>query len=117
MEPDVIAILKKTAEYIAVAQPELDKAERIRAVFAKRAQSTAAVLVNRGLLLPQQEQAFATKLAQNPEQIFELATDLAQRASPNSLGQPSGVKFAGHDAGGKVDAFVEVYLPEKSGRG
>lgn len=88
----------KTVQYIEDVEPKLAKlaeAEASKAAFAARATKAASVLVERGILAKTQESEFVDKVAEAPEQVFDVIEKMAREIGPSSLGTDTDMKVAG----------------------
>lgn len=96
MDANTEAILKKTAEYIAVTQPLLDKQNENRSSFLKRANQVAGVLANRGVISRDKIDAFVDKIAadESGNEVWNLVEKLADCLSVDDLGSVSPEKMA-----------------------
>ena len=89
--------LKKAADYVADAQPQLDAFEAKKAEFAKRAEQTAAILVNRGILNESKQADFLSKCAEDSRFALGFLEKLATCVGADNIGSPSGIKAAAGD--------------------
>jgi hypothetical protein len=108
MEQQVKEILEKTASYIELTQTELDKQNKLREAFLKRAHQVAGVLANKGLISHDAVNAFVDKVAANESgtEVWDLVEKLANAVSVDELG--GAAKLA--SAGRKLDAFERLAL-------
>lgn len=105
----VMKVLSSTAEYIAQTQPQLDKVAADRAELAKRAQRTAGVLADRGIISADKADAFADKVAGDPSTALTFIEKIAGLVDNGSLGRPSDIEKS---ANTNVDPFVRQFFPE-----
>ena len=114
----VMNVLAQAADYVAKVQPQLDKVAAERVEFAKLAQRTAGVLVNRGVLAADKADTFVGKVAENPATALTFIEKLAGLVGGESLGRPSQLSKI---ANSNSDPFVNQFFPElvgnKSGTG
>ena len=107
----------KTVQYIEDVEPRLAKlaeAESARSAFAARATKAASVLVERGLLAKSQESEFVDKVAEAPEQVFDVVEKLAREIGPASLGTETDMKVAGVTSD---DPFEKAFFPRGGNTG
>ena len=108
-------ILKKTAEYVAIVQPELEKsaallekhAEAIQ-VFVKKAQGVVAVLVHRNIIDEHKKQAMLEKLAADHSYALDVLEKLAGIVGADQMGNPSYITKESED---KADPFEREFMP------
>jgi len=118
---DVAGTFKKVAQYISVAQPEIDRHNAFTQRFSKRAAQVSGVLVDRGIIPSAKADLFLQKLAEDPVRALDMVVKLAHLVGPDELGgQAHGVKaasvamdsfdrvlFGGTSAGDRFDGMVE----------
>ena len=102
MDAKLDEILQKTAEYIGVAQQEIDRHNDRRDAFLKRAGEVAEKLASKGVIQPDAVQSFNTKISENETEVWSLVEKLADALSVDSMGT---------DATGKVAAQGKVLDP------
>lgn len=101
----------KSVQYIEYAEPRLAKlaeAEASKAAFAARATKAASVLVERGILTKTQETEFVDKVAEAPEQVFDVIERMAREIGPASIGTETNMKVAGVTSD---DPFEKAFFP------
>lgn len=105
-------LLQKAAEYVKVAQPQLDAYRRQHADFAKKAEAAAKVLADNGLIPGSAIGPFAKKAAEDPSSVWGFVEKLASSFQADSLGSgaPAGIKAAAED---DVDPFDMRLFPER----
>ena len=115
-QPDVQGQLKqandiivKSVDYIAVAQPTLEKYADFQSRFEKRAAEVAGVLVDRGIISKSDSGALLQKLAEDEVRALDLVVKLARLVGPDELGKSAEVKIA---AGKKLDPFEALCIPQ-----
>ena len=103
-------LLQKAAEYVRVAQPQLDAFRRQRDDFAKKASAAAQVLADNGLIEQSAVGIFAKKAAEDPSSVWGFVEKLASSFQADSLGSgaPAGIKAASEE---DVDPFVKRFFP------
>jgi hypothetical protein len=109
MEKDVNDILKKTAEYVAVVQPQLDKNAAAHEAFVKKAEATVTILVHRGIVDESKKAAMLEKLAADHTYALAVLEQLAGIVGADQMGAPSHITKVSED---KADPFVREYMPE-----
>jgi hypothetical protein len=103
-------VLKKAAEYVAETEPKLEAYAEKQASFNLQAERSAAVLVNRGILLENKRDEFVTKCAADPRFALQFMEKLAAAVGTADLGEPSEIKVA-EDGG--ADPFEKEFFPER----
>lgn len=108
MDQEVKVILEKTASYIELTQTELDKQNKLRESFLKRAHQVAGVLANKGLISRDAVNAFVDKVAadESGTEVWNLVEKLANAISVDELGGAAKLATAGR----KLDAFERLAL-------
>jgi len=115
MDKETQEALQKAAEYVADAQPKLDAFEANKVAFAKRAEQTAAILVNRGILDESKQADFLSKCAEDACFALKFLEKLATCVGADNIGGPSGIKAAaGED---KRGPFEKAFFPSESSNG
>jgi hypothetical protein len=109
MDSQVEQILQKTAEYIETTQPIIDTHNENRTAFLKRANQTAGVLANKGIITHDKVDAFVDKIAadESGKEVWDLVEKLADCLSVDNLGSAAPEKLA---AASDLDAFERLVL-------
>lgn len=102
-------IFKKTAEYVATVQPELEKSAAAHIAFVKKAEGTVAILVHRGIVDGSKKTAMLEKLAADHTYALSILEQLAGIVGADQMGAPSHITKVSED---KADPFVREYMPE-----
>lgn len=104
-------ILKKAAEYVKVAQPQLDMFKAQRDTFVKGASGAARVLADQGLIDRDSVDVFVQKVAEDPASIWGFVEKLANSFTADSLGSgaPAGIKSASSVDPWEARLFPELY--------
>lgn len=103
-------LLKQAVDYVAMTQPQLDKAASAQDAFVKQAQKTVAILVNRGVVPEAKQNQLLDKLASDHGYALVMMEKMAATIGTESLGSPSAIT---KQAEGKAeDPFVREFLPE-----
>ena len=102
-------ILRKAAEYVKIAQPQLDAFKAQRDTFVKGASGAAKVLADQGLITRDSIGVFVQKVAEDPSSIWGFVEKLANSFTADSLGSgaPAGIKSAS-----SVDPWEARLFPE-----
>lgn len=102
-------IMRKAADYVKVAQPQLDAYKARHEAFVKGASGAAKVLVTQGLIAPESEPVFVQKVAEDPTAIWGFLEKLASSVTADSLGSgaPAEIKSAS-----SVDPWEARLFPE-----
>ena len=100
--------LQKIANYIAVTQPLLDKADENRTLYIKRAHQVAGVLANRGIIAHDVINEFVDKIAadETGNEAWNIIEKLAEALPANDLGKQAEIAASGT----KLDAFEKLAL-------
>jgi len=107
---DTDRLLKQAADYVAMAQPQLDKQAAAQDAFVKQAQKTVAILVNRGVIPEAKQNALLDKIASDHSYALVMMEKMAAVMGTESLGSPSAIT---KQAEGKAeDPFVREFMPE-----
>jgi predicted deacylase len=106
---DAKDIFKKTAEYVAVVQPELEKNAAAQIAFVKKAEGTVSVLVHRGIVDESKKTAMLEKLATDHTYALAILEQLAGIVGADQMGAPSHITKVSES---KADPFVREYMPE-----
>lgn len=106
---DIDNILKKTAEYVATVQPQLEKHAAEKEAFLKKAEGTVAVLVHRGIIDGSKKTAMLEKLAADPTYALATLERLAGIIGADQLGAPSTITKVSE---AQADPFVREFMPE-----
>lgn len=109
MNIEVKDIFKKTAEYVAAVQPELEKTAAAQTAFVKKAADTIAVLVHRGIVDEAKKTAMLEKLAEDHTYALAMLERLAGIVGADQMGAPSHITKVSED---KADPFIREYMPE-----
>lgn len=96
------AIIVRSIDYMAAAQPTLEKYADFQSRFQKRAAEVTGVLVDRGIISKADSSALLLKLAEDEVRALDLVARLARLIGPDELGKASDVKVA---ANKKPDPF------------
>jgi hypothetical protein len=105
------AIIAKSVDYVAQAQPTLEKYADFQSRFQKRAAEVAGVLVDRGIISRADSSALMAKLAEDEVRALDLVARLARLVGPDQLGKAADVKVA---SGAKLDPFELLCQPENA---
>ena len=109
MSIEIETICKKTAEYVAAVQPELDKNAAAQTAFVKKAEGTVSILVHRGIVDAAKKTAMLEKLAADHTYALAILEQLAGIVGADQMGAPSHITKVSED---KADPFVREYMPE-----
>ena len=112
MTDETKAALQKAAEYVSETEPKLEAFAEKQAAFNLQAERTAAVLVNRGILLEAKRPEFVSKCAEDSRFALQFMEKLAAAIGAPDLGSPSEIKAAADNA--NIDPFVKEFFPEQS---
>ena len=115
MNKETEEALQKAADYVSVAQPQLDAFEAQKAAFAKRLEQTAAILVNRGILAESKQAEFLSKCAEDACFALGFMEKLATCVGADNIGGPSGIKAAAGDE--ERGPFEKAYFPIEPNNG
>lgn len=100
-------VMAKSAEYVGVVQPELDRYNEFKDAFAKRAHQVAAILAERGVIEKTAVDQLVDKLTLNGV----TALDLVERVSGMIEAPSMGKKAADVSVPSrKMDAFERLAL-------
>jgi hypothetical protein len=108
MDAKIDELLRKTAEYVEVAQQEIDRSTDRRAAFLKRAGEVAEKLASKGVIPAESVDAFNKKIAENEVEVWSLVEKLADALSIDNMGQDATGKIAAQ--GRKLDPFERWIL-------
>ncbi len=102
-------IMRKAADYVKTAQPQLDAYKARHDAFVKGASGAAKVLVTQGLIAPESESVFVQTVAEDPTSVWGFLEKLASSFPADSLGSgaPDGIKSAS-----SVDPWEARLFPE-----
>ena len=106
---EVKDIFKKTAEYVATVQPELEKNAAAQTAFVKKASGTVSILVHRGIVDESKKTAMLEKLAADHTYALAILEQLAGIVGADQMGTPSHITKVSED---KADPFIREYMPE-----
>ena len=109
MDAQVTQILQKSAEYVQLTQPQLDKAAAAQDAFVKRASGTIGVLVHRGIVEESAKDTVLDKLAQDHTYALALLEKLAGIVGADQVGAPSNITTKIPE---DADPFVREFMPE-----
>jgi hypothetical protein len=110
MNDETQAALQKAAEYVQATEPVLEAYETKQASFNQQVDRTAAVLINRGVLIENKREDFVTKCAEDPRFALQFMEKMAAAIGTADLGGPSDVKVA---EDGTTDPFEKEFFPER----
>lgn len=110
MKDETKEALQKAAAYVEATQPLLETYEEKQASFNQQADRTAAVLVNRGILIENKREDFVTKCAADPRFALQFMEKMAAAIGTADLGEPSEIKVA---EDGSADPFEKEFFPER----
>ena len=108
MDAKIDEVLQKTAEYIGVAQQEIDRHNDRRTAFLKRAAEAAEKLASKGVIAKDALPAFNQKISENETEVWSLVEKLADALSVDSMGADATGKVAA--TGAKLDPFERWIL-------
>ena len=110
MNDEAKEALQEAAAYVAETEPKLEAYEEKQAGFNQQADRTAAVLVNRGILIENKRNEFVTKCAGDPRFALQFLEKMAAAIGTADLGEPSEIKVADD---GSADPFEKTFFPER----
>ena len=106
---EIETIMKQTADYVAVVQPQLDKSAAAQDVFVKAAQRTIGVLAHRNIIEAGTQDKLLDKLAQDHSYALVMLEKLAGIVGADQMGAPSNITKVSES---EADPWVREYLPE-----
>lgn len=107
-------ILRKAAEYVKTAQPQLDAYKAQRDTFVKGASAAAKVLADQGLITRDSIDVFVEKVAEDPSSIWGFVEKLASSFTADSLGSEAPAEIK--SASSVIDPWEARLFPELSSR-
>ena len=117
MNDETKEALQKAAEYAEATETMLEELEQKiqsleekQASFNHQANLTAAILVDRGVLMENKREDAVMKIAEDPRFALRLMEKMAAAVGTADLGGPSDVKVA---EDGSTDPFVKEFFPER----